>query len=137
MAESEPLRYRSSCVIYDGDCPFCSAYIRLTRLHTLVRQICILDARKTTQSVIAELTKDFDLNEGMLLILDGERFHGADAMHRLALLTGQIDAANKVMYWIFKRPRVARIIYPLLRAGRNLTLFVLGRSKIGDHTPAS
>lgn len=133
----QPGRYPSCCVIYDGDCPFCAAYVRLIRLDRLVGRVLILNARTSTQSVIAELAKHFDLNEGMLLILDGNYFHGAEAMNRLALLTGPIGTLNKIIYWMFRSPRIARIIYPVLRAGRNLTLLMLGRSKIGDHTSGS
>jgi predicted DCC family thiol-disulfide oxidoreductase YuxK len=122
-------KYDSCWVIYDGDCPFCSAYVRLLRLQRTIGRIVLIDARKHSQLVPAE-AHQFDLDEGMLLVLDGRYYHGADAINRLALLTGPSGAANKILYLIFKRPRVARLIYPFMRAGRNLTLRLLGRTKL-------
>ena len=130
---AKPPVYNSCCVIYDGDCPFCSAYVRLTRLHKAVAEVVLLDARSPDQLTIAPaLVHNFDLNEGMLLILDGEYFHGADAMNRLVQLTGPIGIVNTLFYWVFGSLRIARAAYPLLRAGRNLTLRALGRSKLSS-----
>jgi predicted DCC family thiol-disulfide oxidoreductase YuxK len=117
-------------LLYDGDCPFCSAYVKLVRLRETVGPVAILDARSHPDRV-AEITKlGFSIDEGMMLKLDGRYYHGAECMTALSALTTASSAFNKINRVLFRSPRIASALYPVLRAGRNATLTLLGRRRL-------
>lgn len=118
-------------VVYDGDCPFCSRYAALVTLRRAVGPVTLLDAREGGPLVARLAAEGYDLDEGMVLLYGGRIYHGADCMHMLALLSGGGGAANRAFASLFRHPGAARRLYPLLRAGRNAVLRLLGRDKIG------
>ena len=38
--------HREAWLVYDGDCPFCSAYVRFVRLRDAVGTVHLVDARE-------------------------------------------------------------------------------------------
>ncbi len=70
------------------------------------------------------------MDEGMAALVGGRWYHGADCLNVLALASSRSGAANRIAGAVFSSPRRARLLYPALRAGRNATLALLGRSKI-------
>jgi predicted DCC family thiol-disulfide oxidoreductase YuxK len=117
-------------IVYDGRCPFCANYIRLLRLRETLAHVKLIDARKGGRVVDALIRRNIDFDAGMVLILDGSIYHGADGMHRLALMTTPSTHFNMLNRWIFRSERKSRIVYPMLRALRNLTLRLLGRNTL-------
>jgi hypothetical protein len=114
-------------VVYDGHCPFCTHYVKWQALSRVIPGVELLSTREPGP-VVAELARrGYDLDAGMALVLDGEVFHGADCLNRLALMSTRSNRFNRLMGAIFRRPGVARALYPPLRFGRNVTLRVLGR----------
>lgn len=117
-------------VIYDGDCPFCAAYVRMTRLKAAAGKIELVNAR-TDHPVLAEIAAaSLNLDEGMVVKYRGELHHGDRAMTMLALLTTPSGIFNRLMRLMFSSPSVARVLYPPMVAGRNLVLKLLGRTRI-------
>ena len=117
-------------IIYDGKCPFCSSYVELLRLRATFGEVELIDARER-QDLVEELSGlNMDLDEGMVLVLNGEYFHGSECIHRLALLATASNTFNTVNKFIFERKRLAAILYPILRFSRNLSLKLLGINKI-------
>ena len=105
-------------IIYDGDCPFCRSYVALLRLRDRY-DVQLVDARKE-RAAAAEY--GLDLNEGMIVDLDGQVHHGARAvslLSRLSKTTGPLR-----FEW------VAALVYPVLRLGRGITLKALGRKPL-------
>lgn len=125
---TEPKNY----LLYDGKCPFCSSYVAYTRLREAVGPIAMLDAREQPELVKSHAAQGRDINQGMILSLDGVTYFGADVLNRLALLSTNSDAFNKVTSAIFRSPTVSRVLYPALRWGRNLTLRLLRRKPIPE-----
>lgn len=119
-------------VIYDGECPFCSAYVRFVRLREAAGKVYLLNAREPHPVVREVQDKGFDLDEGMALKIGDAIYHGPDVMNRLALMSGGSGLFNRLHLWIFSNPKRAKTLYPALRAGRNLALKLLGRRKIGE-----
>lgn len=117
-------------LIYDGDCPFCSQYVLLARIRDATGPMALLNARDGGPECARARDLGYDLNEGMLLHLDGRDYFGADCLNRLALLSTRSGFFNRVTALVFQSPTVTRFCYPLMRAGRNATLRLLGRSKI-------
>ena len=119
-------------LIYDGECPFCSAYVRFLRLREAVGTVKLLDARDGGPLVSKIFSDGFDLDEGMVLKIGARIYHGDDCIHALALMSSGSGLFNRITAGIFKSPVRARLLYPLLRACRNGTLRVLGRRKLAD-----
>ena len=118
-------------IVYDGECPFCTSYARLVTLRQAVGPVTLLDARQGGPLVSRLAAEGYDLDEGMVLFYGGQTYHGGDCLHMLALLSGGGGAANRLWAAVFRRPGTARRLYPVLRAGRNAVLRLLGREKIG------
>jgi len=105
-------------IIYDGDCPFCSRYVALLRLREHVG-VEMVDARRNP--ALAQ-QYGLDLNEGMIADLDGRVHHGAEAMWLLSTMARRPGP--------FASKTFVRFAYPVLRAGRNATLKLLGRPRL-------
>lgn len=118
-------------LIYDGECPFCSTYARLGKFREAVGPVRLINAREDAPEVQRARALGYDLNEGMLLHLDGQYYYGADCLNRVALLSSGPGAFNRINRALFRSPRVAAAVYPLLRTGRNATLRLLGRTPLG------
>jgi predicted DCC family thiol-disulfide oxidoreductase YuxK len=117
-------------VLYDGDCPFCRNYVAMQRLRAAIGPVRLVDARGGGPEVEAARAAGFDLDEGMLLAYEGRLYHGAACMNMLALLGDDRSLAARFMNWLFSSRDRATFLYPLLRAGRNLTLRLLSRRRL-------
>jgi predicted DCC family thiol-disulfide oxidoreductase YuxK len=118
-------------IVYDAQCPFCSRYVRLVRLRKSLGNVVLVNARDGGSVVEEVLQAGLDLDEGMVLKMGERLYHGADCINRLALLSTPSGVFNKINRLIFRSERASTVLYPILRAGRNLVLRCLGRSKIG------
>jgi predicted DCC family thiol-disulfide oxidoreductase YuxK len=114
-------------VVYDGDCPLCNNYVRMTRLREAVGRPTLINARERPELVTALAESGINLDEGMAIYYQGRLYVGSEAVNLLALLTTSADLANRVAAMVLGRPRVARALYPLLRAGRRLLLKLKNR----------
>ena len=119
-------------VIYDGECPFCSAYVRMVRLREAAGAVHLLDAREPHPVVDEVRALGYDFDEGMALKIGDAIYHGDECVHQLAMMSGSSGALNRLHFWIFKDPKRAKLLYPYLRAGRNAALRLLGKRKIAD-----
>ena len=111
-------------VIYDGACPFCSAYASLLRLRQAAR-VELLSARSDDPRIARYRAQGHRFDEGMLAVVDGEVHAGAEAMHVLALLSSPTGWSNRLQRAVFSRRRLARLLYPVLRVGRRLVLLLM------------
>jgi predicted DCC family thiol-disulfide oxidoreductase YuxK len=119
-------------LVYDGDCPFCSHYVSYMRLRDSVGPVTLLDARQGGPAVDDIRHQGYDLDEGMVLRLHGRYYHGADCVHALAMLSSESGVFNRINARIFRHPMLARRLYPIMRAGRNAVLVMLGRRRLKD-----
>ena len=122
-------------VVYDGQCPFCTRFVQLYRIRQLVGRVRLVDARDAPDSdpVLREVAEaGLDLDEGMAVKWRGRIYHGADAMHVLALLGAESSVFGRMNRALFTRPALASWIYPALVAGRRRSVSLLGRRLIGE-----
>ena len=74
-------------LVYDGHCPFCSAYVRYVRVRESVGRLHLVDARQAHPIADETRALGFDLDQGMVLKLADRFYHGADCINVLALLS--------------------------------------------------
>jgi predicted DCC family thiol-disulfide oxidoreductase YuxK len=117
-------------VIYDGACPFCSSYVRLVRLREAVGPVRLTNAREGGPEVEAARRAGLDLDTGMALIYGGRFYHGAECLTLLSALSSASGPLNRALARAFRDPRRARLLYPLLRLGRNAALWILRRGRL-------
>lgn len=121
-------------IIYDQECPVCTAYSCSVGIDeqeaSSVRRI---NARSADDTLVKQ-AKDagLDLDDGMVVVHRGKLYHGADALNIMARLAPKKGIGNRLNRLFFGNATVARLSYPLLRAGRNTLLRILGRKKIKD-----
>lgn len=128
---SDEARHRSKAwLVYDGDCPFCSEYVRLVRLRQAIGPVELVNARNNAPIVDEIINAGFDLNEGMALKFNGQIYHGADCVHMLALLSTPTGLFNRFNALVFRSKRLSKVVYPILRTSRNVSLKLLGRAKV-------
>ncbi len=119
-------------VVYDGDCPFCTQFVKLMRLRAAIGPVKPLNARDPHPVVDYVRARGVDLNEEMALVMHGEVYSGADCVHRLSLMSTGSGLFNGLVSRIFASPRLTRLLYPVMRAGRNATLALMGRRAIAQ-----
>lgn len=119
-------------VIFDGDCVFCQNYIRLLRLRETVGKVELIDARSGDQRVSEYQRQGYDLNEGMLFAWKGAIYHGSEALYLLGSLSSSVGWFNKLNAVLFANKRLSAALYPLLKLGRRIALFLRGKSLIAD-----
>ena len=128
-------------ILYDGECPFCTAYVRMLRLKDAIGHVELCDIRSDAARRKRAIEAGLDLDEGMAVLFGGKWSHGSNAVVLLSTMSTQYGFLNSAMARLFRSPTRAALLYPMLRIGRNLTLRILGRQKIGtdlaNHTDHS
>ncbi|MEE4118050.1 MAG: DUF393 domain-containing protein [Paracoccaceae bacterium] len=117
-------------IIYDGECPFCASYVRMARLREAVGIVEMVDARGGDPRVAEAQAAGLDLDDGMVVLWRGERHYGAEAVHLIALLSGEGGIGNRLQRRLFRSPRAAAALYPWLVRGRRLWLRAMGHAPI-------
>jgi predicted DCC family thiol-disulfide oxidoreductase YuxK len=122
-----------SILVYDGQCPFCANYVRLLRLRELFPDLQLLDARENRDHPAVHRLRAHGLlvDEGMALLNGEQIYHGAESIRALAEFGRHDGLFGRINNWVFRTQVRSRLLYPLLRAGRNLVLRLLGRRKLG------
>ena len=117
-------------IVYDGECPFCSKYVQLIQLRNTVGDVELINARENT--TIKEKLKELsiDINQGMVLIDNEDIYFAEDCVHRLALLSTSSTLFNRLNKFVFKHKILSKILYPIMKKGRNVVLFLLQRKQI-------
>ena len=124
------VRPQTLSIYFDGECPVCTRYVRYYRLGDGNISVSLVDLRDCPERVTEFNAMGFNVDEGMIIVLDKETYHGVEAVHILALLSTPIGFFNRCNRWIFSHRWLAEILYPILVGCRNLLLFLLGREKI-------
>lgn len=122
-----------SFLVYDGECPFCANYVELLSLRELFPDLHLIDARvhREHPAVRSLAARGMRIDDGMALVVGDAIYHGADSIHALAFRGPGHTRFGRLNNIIFRSKARSNAIYPVLRAGRNLVLRLLGRSKLG------
>ena len=113
-------------LIYDGDCILCRNTALAVRIKNALGNLETINARSNHPLVTEVLTQGYDLNEGIVVKYNDQLYHGADAMNFLALISSKSNFFNKLNAVIFKRKKLAHVVYPIFKTFRNLLLKLRG-----------
>jgi predicted DCC family thiol-disulfide oxidoreductase YuxK len=119
-------------LLYDGECPVCSAYVAVASLRQLHLGLKVLNAR-AEPDLVAELRgRGYEINDGMVLCLDGVVHFGADATRVIALMARSSPSRwRRAGSALIGAAPWSRRLYPRLNRGRQALLRLLRRGRIG------
>lgn len=119
------MRPTGDYLLYDGECPICAGFVTFAQFRRRHPDLKLIDARHEPD-LVAELRRDgYEINDGMVLVVDGTLYYGAAASAKLASYRSDLPPAKRAaMAAIGASP------YPLLRGLRNALLRLRGRSLI-------
>ncbi|MEL7297494.1 MAG: DCC1-like thiol-disulfide oxidoreductase family protein [Pseudomonadota bacterium] len=127
MSETETV---PNYLLYDGECPLCSRYVQMVNLRRQVGEIGLINAREDHPVVAHVIAQGYDLNEGIVWLEQDRIYFAEAAMHRISQLSDGRGLFSRLNRIVFRKESVARLVYPLLKAGRGLLLRLLGRKPI-------
>ena len=119
-------------LVYDRECPVCEFYCQRVNTSSSAGHLVRVDARRASPLLDEITNADLDIDEGMVLKVDGTIYHGSDAIHELALLSSKKGLFNQLTSSLFRHRQIAKFLYPALVVCRNLLLKILGRSRINN-----
>jgi predicted DCC family thiol-disulfide oxidoreductase YuxK len=118
-------------LLYDGDCPACSAYVAMARLRQFYPNLRIVSARTEPELVAYLRARGYEINDGMVLSLDGKIYYAADATRMIATLGRDSSSRwRRAALGIIGTAPWSRPLYSWLNRGRLLILRILGRGRI-------
>jgi predicted DCC family thiol-disulfide oxidoreductase YuxK len=118
-------------IIYDGQCPFCTNFVKLYAIRKKVAEVELTDARGQPGLVRELRARGMDVNDGMVVIWQGRYYFGAAGMHLLSVLGTKPGIFGVFNRLLFRNRHVAGMVYPALATGRRITLSLLRRKLIG------
>jgi len=119
-------------LVYDKQCPACDFYCNLARIRADVGQLVLVDARGGGPVMEEISDAGLDIDQGMVLKVGTRLYYGPDAIHALSLMSTRGGFFNRLAYWCFRSRAASQVLYPPLKAMRNLLLKVLGRTKVNN-----
>ncbi len=117
-------------IIYDGECPFCTNFVRSYIIRKNAGDMELINAREKPLLVQELRSKGMEINDGMVVIWREHHYHGAEGMHLLSILGAEAGIFCMLNRFLFSNRNVAAAIYPVLVAGRRITLSLLRRKLI-------
>ena len=118
-------------VLYDGECPVCSAYVALAQLKRLRPDFQVLDARQQPELVSGLRRSGHDVNDGVVVQIGPRQYSGGAATRLISQLSSRHSLMRRAALYAIGGAPWSNALYPWLRAIRNLLLRVLGRPQIG------
>ena len=113
--------------IYDGECPFCNHFAEMLELKSKINNLSILDGRKNPNLIKDLLKKGYDLDNGAILLIDKDIFHGADAINTICKLIKEPSSKLlEILSKTFKSSERTRFIFPFLVRARRFALISKG-----------
>lgn len=117
-------------IVYDGECPFCSNYVRLMALRKSVDNVALINARTQHPVVQKLIDLGYDLNEGMAAIYGDTIYYGSDAVVVISSMSGERGWLARSIARLLRDQRRAKLLYPVMKVGRRIVLTILGKPLI-------
>lgn len=117
-------------LVYDDQCPVCRNYCTGLQKETKNNGLTLIDARKSSPVMDEITTRKLDMDEGMVLKVNGQLFYGAEAIHELSKRKKTSGFYGWINRLFFSSSILAAFFYPLSKACRNVILRLKGIKKI-------
>ncbi|MBP9721866.1 MAG: DUF393 domain-containing protein [Gammaproteobacteria bacterium] len=111
-------------LIYDGDCPFCTKFVEFMEIKKAMPELKLLNAREENSLVQDLYQAGYNINTGMVLIYQEQLYYKEECVHKLTKIIKKNNFFNKLINIFFNNIFIAKICYPILRAGRRLWLLI-------------
>jgi len=113
-------------ILYDDQCLVCRSYCTKVQLKDDAQKIILTDARKSSVLMDKVTAQGLDIDEGMVVKLDGKIYYGSEAMRVLVPLT----KAGRLQRFLFSTKNLSAIVYGFCKGVRSLLLRALRIRKI-------
>ena len=90
-------------LVYDGQCPVCSAYCKHARIADAVGRLHLVDAREPGALMDQITAAGLDIDQGMVLKFEDVMYYGPEAMRMLTLLGSPSGLFNRFNYLLLAR----------------------------------
>jgi predicted DCC family thiol-disulfide oxidoreductase YuxK len=117
-------------IVYDGKCPFCNNYVRLMALKEVAGSVELIDARSAHPLVLRLESLGYVFDDGMAALYGGKIYYGPDAVILISTMARGDRRTAKVLAWLLASPTRAKFLYPIMKFGRRITLWLLGIGNI-------
>jgi predicted DCC family thiol-disulfide oxidoreductase YuxK len=131
--EGEPNAAASEILlVYDRECPACDTYCRWVGVQPSAGRLRLVNAREATAIMDEIIEARLDIDQGMVLRMGGHLYYGSGAINALARLSSRSGFFNKLNHYVFRSRTLSHVLYPTLRACRNLLLKAMRKTKINN-----
>lgn len=115
--------------VYDGDCPICTYAAEALQIKQDFGALSIINAREVKDDpLIEEINqRGLDLDEGMVIYVDDQFYHGKEALQFIAKYGETKSLFMRFFKGLFWSDMLSRIMYPWMRGMRN---WLLHRRKV-------
>ena len=132
MNVEDEKKENATCVVFDGQCPFCRVYVASLDSeagsgHPALNKV---DARSAPELVEQLADKGIDINTGIVFIKDGAIFQDSEALTLLAKQHAAPRWLVSLHHRLLRYSFLSLAIYPILRALRNVYLRLARQSAI-------
>jgi len=120
--------------VYDGDCPICKQAAKALQIKQHFGELHTLDAREAkSDPLVEEITRRaYDLDEGMVIYVEGKFYHGKEALKFMAKYGDSKNLFMTIFKGLFWSDGLSNLVYPWLRAARNFLLKRKGFARIDN-----
>ena len=119
-------------IIYDKECPFCKDFVYLSRLKQVGYNVELLNAREKENSVIKYVSKKYDLDYGMIVIVNGEVLYGHEAASFIIGKHSSLKIRGKLYSLLLRNKSISKLIYPFLVILRKIFFLLIGKKGINE-----
>ena len=119
-------------IYYDYECPVCRNFIKYYRLKNDFPNIKLINARDVDykDKIQDFFNKGYDINAGMIVELNEKIYWGDKAVYIMSMISNKSTLFNKMNFFLFSKPLISSLLYPVMVFGRNILLTILGVKKI-------
>ncbi len=118
--------HRTVEILYDDQCPVCRGYCSKVELSDTGDKLELVDARKQGALMDEVTAQGMDIDEGMVVKVDGKLYYGSEAMRELV----KISKAGWLQRRLFHSRGISAVVYNFCKSVRNVLLRALGIRKI-------
>ncbi|MDB5490619.1 MAG: hypothetical protein JWO78_468 [Micavibrio sp.] len=110
--------------VYDGECPLCNSAAQAFRIKEDFGVLHLINARESAGSAIMDdvTSRGLNLDEGMVILVDGHAYHGKDALKFMARYGEAQNSLTLLCKTLLRSDKISSLAYPALRGMRNLLL---------------